>query len=125
MLLCLTDVKLRLYRYFKAAVGSGLLIVLTIRCSLTYNVDVRMTSAWVFGSFFSHLRRAFLLLRQRFSRQNGETSGFSALRANFVLQHAARQLLVFTLTLMQGKLVMLSRERVNLFRFIFFEIICV
>jgi len=116
MLLCLTDVKLRLYRYFKAAVGSGLLIVLTIRCSLTYNVDVRMTSAWVFGSFFSHLRRAFLLLRQRFSRQNGETSGFSALRANFVL---------FTLTLMQGKLVMLSRERVNLFRFIFFEIICV
>jgi len=56
-----------------------------------------VTSAWVFGSFFSQLRRAFLLLRQRISVQSRETSRFSTPRAYFVF---------VTLTLMQGKLVM-------------------
>jgi len=54
-----------------------------------------VTSAWVFGSFFSQLRCAFLLLPQRIPVQNRETLGFSMPRANFVFA---------TLTLMQGKL---------------------
>jgi len=49
------------------------------------------------SGLFSQLRRAFLLLRQRISVQSRETSRFSTPRANFVF---------VTLTLMQGKLVM-------------------
>jgi len=56
-----------------------------------------LAHVWVFGSYFSQLRRFFLLLWQRISVQSRESSGFSTPRANFVF---------VTLTLIQDKLVM-------------------
>jgi len=88
---------LQRHRLCKPVVGSGLsskhrevFCPSSARSRITYMFGV-------FGSFFSQLRRAFLLLRQRISVQSRETSRFSTPRANFVF---------VTLTLMQGKLVM-------------------